>query len=340
MTTRPPDERVRSAATLRGLGFLERFALADACWSECAPDVQYMFFHLATRSSDRALSRRARRSAMRAALRWCRENPRLPPDATPSDVLWWYAYGATTPTELGLDTRAMRRDLARAARRHGPRDMIGFDPRRQAPPGTVCEPCDCGETEAAHGARCARCGAKVERLHRYQAWQAALVGAHIAEILGIDAGCTVADALRWRRRMQPYPDMRRRVTGAGWCAFYAVTHLVYVLDDYSLRRLDPGPLAAEIDLIHRACRHAIAGRDIEMLGESIDVLLALGETESGELITRARRRLLAAQNRDGSWGDRDDEPYTRFHKTWVALDGLTSYGRRQLARRRLPGSTS
>ena len=314
MRIRAPDEAVRRSAMLRGLSFLERFALQDDCWRGCAPDVNYMFFHLATRSDDRELSRRAR------------------------EALWWFGYGTCAPTALGLDTRAMRRDLARAVRGRTPRDFLGFDPRREAPPSTVCEPCECGE-HAGATANCPSCGAEIERLHRYQAWQGALVGAHIAETLGLDVGCTVHDALRWRARMQPYPDIRRRITEAGWYAFYAVTHVVYVLDDYSLRRLPPRPLAPEIDFVVRACRHAIADDDVEMLGESIDVLLAVGEDEMGDLVTRARRRLLATQNRNGSWGDRDDDPYTRFHKTWVALDGLTSYGRRELVRPRLPRAT-
>jgi len=339
MTIQAPDEAAVRSAMLRGLAFLERFALGDVCWRGCAPDVSYMFFHVATRSSDRAFASRARTIARGAARRWCRDYPRLPPDTPAEAVLWWFAYGTCAPTALGLDTRAMRRDLARAVRGCCPRDFLGFDPRREAPPSTVCEPCECG-APAVDAVKCPACGERIERLHPYQAWQGAMVGAHIAETIGLDIGCTVRDALRWRARMQPYPDVRRRITEAGWHAFYAVTHLVYVLDDYSLHLLLPGLLAPEIELVRAVCRHALADDDIEMLGESIDVLLAVGEDEAGELVSRARRRLLAAQNRNGSWGDRDDDPYTRFHKTWVALDGLTSYGDRKLVRPRLPRARS
>jgi hypothetical protein len=334
MATDGHDRQDRRAAMLRGLGFLERYALSDACWRLHAPDVTYLFFHLATRPDDRVVARRARTSALRVARRWCRENPRLPGGTSPGDALWWYGYGACAPTALGLDTRALRRDLARAARAHEPADFVCFDPRRGPPPHDHHEPCGCGAL--AKAARCPECGDAIERLHRYQTWQAALVGAHIAETLGVDIGCTVRDAARWRASMQPYPDLTRRVSDAGWHAFYAVTHLVYALCDYSLHRLSPGPLAAEIALVRQACRRATTDGDVEMMGESIDVLLAVGEDEQAEPIVRARQRLLAAQKRDGSWGDEDDEPYTRMHKTWVALDGLTSYRDRRLVRPRLP----
>ena len=69
---------------------------------------------------------------------------------------------------------------------------------------------------------------------------------------------------------------------------------------------------------------------------AIDALLALGEPDRDPLLVRARRKILATQNRDGSWGRRADEPYTRLHKTWVALDGLTRYGRREIVSPRLP----
>jgi hypothetical protein len=288
---------------LRGLAYLERFALSDACWTACAPDVSYMFFHLATRPNDAAVRDRSRAIALRAAARWCREERRVPKSVRAPDLLWWLAYGTYTPTKLGLDTRSFRRDLAAACKQYDAVDFFGFDPKR-GPPS--------------------------RKVQRYRAWQDVLVGAHIAEALDLDVGCTVPDAVGWRPAMQPYPGAERGLRWNVWCAFYAVTHLVYVLDDYSRFRLPLRALAPERELVRAVCRRGIDRGDVEIMGESVDVLLAVGDTENDPLVVEARRRILALQNSNGSWGAPGDEAYTRMHKTWVALDGLTRYDTREL----------
>jgi hypothetical protein len=290
---------------LRGLAFLSDFALEGDCWSRCAPDVAYMFHHLATRSRQGDFTRRARALARRAASRWLEGHPRLPARTAVDDAIYGYAYGACTAKLVGLDTRALCRDLAARGRTIGAREMLGFDPERQAPPS-------------------------------FELWQYAMVGTHIAESAGMRLRWSVRDLAAWRSAMQPYPRPRRRLTRATESAFYAVTHLVYVLNDYNLYALPRGRFEAEAQLLRAVCAIGIDLDDVEAMGEAVDALLALGEPERDPLIARARQRILALQNRDGSWGSRADKPYTRLHKTWVALDGLTRYGRREIVRPRLP----
>jgi hypothetical protein len=290
---------------LRALAFLSDYALGGACWSECAADVAYMFFHLATRSRQGEFTRKARTHAGRAAQRWLDEHARLPPRASVDEVIFGYAYGACTATELGLDTRALRRDLSAWARKASPRSLFGFDPRRQAPPDS-------------------------------DTWQFAMVGTHIAEGAGMRLPWSVREVAGWRRVMLPYPRPRKKLTAAGWSVFYAVTHLVYVLNDYNLRELPRARFLPEVEFLRAACEVAIGDDDVEGIGEALDALLALGEPERDPLLVRARGHILATQNRDGSWGRRGDEPYTRLHKTWVALDGLTRYPRRKVVSPRLP----
>lgn len=290
---------------LRGLEFLERYGQSDTCWKRCAPDVVYMFFHLSTRPVQGELTRRARLLSMKTARRWMRENRRLPESTLPEEALWWHAYGAATAKSVGLDTRPLVKDLTRAVTPRWPRLIFGFDPRRQPPPSRM-------------------------------AWQNALVGAHIAEGAGVPFPSSVRDAVQWRDAMLPYPRPRRSLSWPGWCAFYAVTHLVYVLNDYNRHTLSPRGLEAEVAFVREACRVGLEQDDVEALGEAVDVLLALGTPENDPLVMQAQRAMLLLQNRGGSWGDREDEPYTRFHKTWVALDGLTRYGARRTVRARIP----
>jgi hypothetical protein len=264
-----------------------------------------MFFHLATRPRPGELTRQAHRLSKHSARRWLSAHPRLPAATSAEDVVFRYAYGAYTTMRVGLDTKALCRDLAAEARTLGWRKLFGFDPKREPPPNA-------------------------------DLWQYAMVGAHIAEGAGMRPGSSAREIAAWRRVMQPYPRPRaRRLTAAAWSAFYAVTHLVYVLNDYSLYQLPRERFLPEAEFLRAACEAATADDDVEGIGESVDALLSLGDSERDPLIVRARRKILALQKRDGSWGSRSDEPYTRLHKTWVALDGLTRYGRRETIRPRL-----
>jgi hypothetical protein len=301
-------DRDRKAAMLRGLAFLSVYALRDTCWSECAAEVVYMFHHLATRSRQGDFTRRARALSKGSAVRWLEGHPRLPDATSVEDVIFRYAYGAYTTTRVGLDSRRLRRDLTAEARTLKRREVFGFDPKREPPP-TLDD------------------------------WQYAMVAAHIAEGVGMRLGCSVRDIAAWRRVMQPYPRPRvSKPDSKGWSAFFAVTHLVYVLNDYNLYLLPREPFLPEIELLRASCEIGMTDDDVEGIGEAIDALLALGEAHDDPLLVRARSKVLSMQNRDGSWGRRADEPYTRLHKTWVALDGLTRYGRRPLVRPRLPQS--
>jgi hypothetical protein len=292
---------------LRGLAFLGRYGHTSECWDECAPDVVYMFFHLATRPRPSDFTRRARILSRRAALRWAHEHPRLPARAPAEDVVFGYAYGAYTAHRVGLDVRQLRRDLVAVAPAIAARPLLGFDPQRERPSSA-------------------------------SDWQYAMVGTHIAEGIGMRLRWSLRDLVRWRHAMQPYPRPRRGqgLGSRGWSAFYAVTHLVYVLNDYSLRLLPRARFEPEIDVLRAGAEAGIAEGDVEAVGEAVDALLSLGHTEQDDVVVRGRAAILERQNRDGSWGAREDTPYTRFHKTWVALDGLTSYGRRPMVRKGLP----
>ncbi len=319
-------------AARKGLSFLGRYALDGPCWESNAPDVQYLLYHQATRPKDLRLRRQARALAMRAAHRWLRERPHVPTGTPAPALLWWYAYGTFTPTRLGLNTKTLRRELSICARRFGARDFLGFDPRAEPPPSTLYAQCSCGTSNGLN-ACCPACGDRMGRIDRYQAWEQALVGAHIAEELGLNIGCTVADVARWRAAMLPYPRPQRGLTRLARHAVYAATHLVFVLNGYGLLRLPAEHFGAEAELMRLAGARAVASKDVELLGETIEVLTALGLNTNDPLLIAGRSTLLASQRHDGSWGSTTDLSYTRMHKTWVAIDALTTTGTRRLVRR-------
>jgi hypothetical protein len=56
--------------------------------------------------------------------------------------------------------------------------------------------------------------------------------------------------------------------------------------------------------------------------------LCVGYISGEKLIREGTRFLLAHQNRDGSWGDVDDDVYNRYHSTETAVKGLCDYAAR------------
>ncbi|MBD0324946.1 MAG: hypothetical protein ICV68_00860, partial [Pyrinomonadaceae bacterium] len=107
---------------------------------------------------------------------------------------------------------------------------------------------------------------------------------------------------------------------------YAITHVVYTLNDYSVYRLSPRWLPEEYKYLKAGLGRALAMDDPEMLGEIMDSLRAFGMTSRHPLIREGMEYLMARQNDDGSWGDMETENiYQRYHPTWTAMDGLREY---------------
>lgn len=108
-------------------------------------------------------------------------------------------------------------------------------------------------------------------------------------------------------------------------AIYAVTHVVYTLNDYGTYKLSPRWLAQEFAFLKANVEVMCAGEDAEVSGELLDSLRAFGLRVTHPLIARGTDYLLANQNDDGSWGDMDENFRVRCHTTWTAIDGLRAY---------------
>ena len=109
-------------------------------------------------------------------------------------------------------------------------------------------------------------------------------------------------------------------------AIYAVTHIVYTLNDYGTYRLRPGWLPQEFAFLKANVTSACKRNDPEILGELLDSLKAFGLRANHPLIIRGTKYLLEEQNEDGSWGDTHEKNIrTRCHTTWTAIDGLRTY---------------
>jgi hypothetical protein len=148
----------------------------------------------------------------------------------------------------------------------------------------------------------------------------------MGERYGCKLGASYADVIGWLPSMRPYPEYEGDHTGDfGW-AVYAVTHVVYTLNDYCRYLLAPRWLPQEFAFLKRSCAQAIVLDDPDMTGEFLDSLRSFGLAESHTLIAKGIDYLLSSQNPDGSWGDLTaDGIYERYHPTWTAIDGLREY---------------
>ena len=86
-------------------------------------------------------------------------------------------------------------------------------------------------------------------------------------------GAPHAEVLKWRASLLPY---RGRMGGANpdfYWTLYAVTRVVYTLNDYGRRRPSPRLPPEEFEFQRQNLDEAMALRDAEMMGEFPDTLI-------------------------------------------------------------------
>jgi hypothetical protein len=317
------EERAR--AVRRGLEFIYEVARDEGGFAAYGHDLINCFYFISDTSRDDSLRRAARRMGRERAGVWRRDFSRLLGKAD-AETVSVYVHGSYAADRLGLRDPALKEQLGRAARRVTAQDYFWFDPVNEPPPSTVTERCRCGLLNERGRKACAGCRRALTFISRYRLWYDALVGAYNCERVGVRVGARFTDVLKWLPVMRPY---RGREGGANpdfYDSLYAVTHVVYTLNDYSRYRLSPRWLAAEYEFLKRNLHEAVETKDADMMGEFLDSLRAFGLEDTHPLIRTGMEFLLSGQNADGSWGDpRAKDIYHRYHPTWTAVDGLRDY---------------
>jgi hypothetical protein len=282
------------------------------------------FALVAATSRDASLRQLARSRAESLALRWNRAHPLLPSDAS-ADLFRNFIFVCYALSRLGLRDVARTAQMSTAAKLFSARDLLGFDPISEPPPDDLSYRCVCGLKNLRGRTFCRQCRKRLHIQTRYRVWMEALANTYVGERCGILFGARHADLLKWLPVMRPYPadDEDEEVVRD---ALFAVTHLVYTLNDYNTHRLSPRSLPQEFSYLKANVEAACVNHDPELLGELLDSLKAFGLRASHPLIKRGTEYLLANQNEDGSWGETDEEDIrTRCHTTWTATDGLRTH---------------
>ena len=309
----------------RGLDFIYRFASTTDCFDSYGCLLICCFALVGASSRDARLRQLARSRAQKLAQRWGRAHPLVPPDAS-LELLLDFVLVRYALNRIGLRDVALNAQIRTAAKRFSAQDLLGFNPVSEPPANDLPYPCDCGLKNQRGRKFCKQCRRRLEIQSRYRVWMGALASTYVSGRCGILFGARYLDVLKWLPTMRPYPVGADENVEFLRDAVYAVTHIVYTLNDYGTYRLRPGWLPQEFAFLKANVASACERKDAEVLGELLDSLKAFGLRASHPLIMRGTRYLLAEQNEDGSWGDADEETIrTRCHTTWTAIDGLRTY---------------
>ena len=319
-------EADRSRAVIRGLNFIYRTALDRKNFSQYGPDYVWCFYTLSTAVKDPGVRQLARRMGLERARLWRREHSSVPSDADATTIAD-LAYGNDAAESLGLRDDRLREQLKRAASFFKARDYLLFDPLTEPPPSDVPDECKrCGANNVRGAKVCFVCKKPLTMRTRYDVWYDALITTYVGDRSGITLGAHYVDVLKWLPSMRPYRPMRGSNDDEFYDAVYAVTHIVYTLNNYSQYKLSPRLLPQEFAFLKANLKEAIAQKDDDMLGEFMDTLRAFGLTSNDTLIRNGMEFYLTHQHADGSWGDMHEKDiYMRYHPTWNAVAGLSEY---------------
>jgi hypothetical protein len=324
MANAAEEVRVRDAAIERGLEFIYRFGQKQKCFANYGSFLICCFALVAATSRNPKLRSLGRDRAKQLLRRWSLMHPFLPAAAS-SDLLLEFVLINYAQRRIGLSDSAGATAIRLAARNFSASDLLGFDPAKEPPPNDLPYPCDCSFQNSCGRKACKQCKRRLRIRSRYKVWMEALANTYVAERSGVHFGASHADVLKWMPVIRPYPtdDDDEEVLRD---AIYAVTHIVYTLNDYGTYRLSRRWLPREFAFLKANVPSACTRKDPEVLGELLDSLKAFGLSVNHPLIRRGTKYLLAEQNKDGSWGDPGEKNIrTRCHTTWTAIDGLRDY---------------
>ncbi|HEX8889823.1 MAG TPA: hypothetical protein VF779_11760 [Pyrinomonadaceae bacterium] len=321
-------EQDRERAIMRGLQFIYRTALVRKNFEDYGHDYLWCFYTLSTAVKDERVRREAHRMGLERAHEWRREHHSVPLSAD-ATLISELVFGNDAAESLGLKDEKFKEELKQIAPRFKARSYLLFDPLTEPPPEDVPDMCDyCGaETNSRGSLVCHVCKHRLKMRTRYDVWYDALITTYTGDRTGIPLGAHYVDVLKWLPTLRPY-HAKPSAKGVGefYDIVYAITHIVYTLNNYSQYRLSPQLLPQEFEFLKANLREAIREKDTDMLGEFMDTLRAFGLTTNDSLIRRGMEFYLTHQNADGSWGKRREKDiYLRYHPTWNAIAGLSEY---------------
>ena len=323
----PYTQRDRNEAVERGLEFIGEAAGSKETFCSHGTDLLWCFYTISTTAKNERIRALAARIGRERAGQWKREQNQIP--IYDPDKLKDFVFGVDVSERLlGVHDQALANHLQKVTSCFSAADFLEFDPLVEGPPNDLPEKCEqCNRRNSRGATECNSCRAPLTFYSPYELWQDALVATYTGETYGVKLGASYADVIRWISIMRPYPTpaQLRKDEDSFHYVTYAITHLIYTLNNYGRYRLSPDWLPQEFNYLSFNLMQAIEFKNGEILGEFLDTLRAFGRDEHDTSIRAAVEYLLSSQNDDGSWGNMKDDIYDRYHTTWTAVDGLREY---------------
>ncbi len=287
----------RDKAVDSGIRFLESVASDPRYAAGNSEDLLWCFYTMSVAAGNPGVRKTTGVIARKLALDWQRLHTSLPPHATPDDLVN-YATAVYAANQLGIATPGLREQMRAAAATFSVQDFFGFNPK---------------------------VGPPTAGRSRYDAWCDALITAQAGALIGITFGAQYSEVIQWLPAMRPYPS-HAIGNHAFYAAVYAVTHVIYTMNNYSVFAVDRSCLEPEWEYLKANLQETIRIEDPETTGEFLDSLRAFGLTNRNSIIQSGVSYVLSKQNPDGSWGNpKDPDIYNRYHSTWTAINGLMEY---------------
>ena len=285
-----PVLKIRLGAVKRALRLLYKLSKHKSTFTQYAGHLLLAFYFIGSTTADPAISRQALSMGRERARQWNKHHRRSRQALDKRTVLP-EVFASYAAHQLGLRQDRYRQQLQSVIDEFTFRELLGFDPS----PGTA-------------------------RL-RHEEWYCALIATYFCERHGIRLGASHLDVLRLLPGLRPYPRPGSRNYRD---CIYAITHVVYTLNDYNRVPLSPRWLPLELQFLEASMKWALDKGEADTIGEIIDSLAAFGLADTHPLMLKGRTFLVEHQRRDGGWGDEHDE-YGRFHTVWTGIDGLRDY---------------
>jgi hypothetical protein len=316
----------RQRSILRGLEFIYASASTPKHFEDNGDDFLWCFYSLSAAAKDPELKRRAWVMGQERAHEWRRTNAHVPANAD-ADVIGGLAFGSLSATLLDVPDDNLKAELVAVAHRFKPEDYLQFDPAKEPPPSDIPRNCKKCKSSNPRGTKvCRKCGSQLRMNSPYDILCEALISGYTTNQYGVWLGGSYEDIAQWIPKMRPYPKPADKNFRNSHDAAYAITHIVYTLNDYTLYRLKPEWLPEEYEYLKANLKANIAENDPETLGEFIDTLKSFGVDERDPDMRTGVEFLLAHQNSDGSWGNmKEGDSYVRYHTTWTAMNGVMEY---------------
>ena len=322
-----PQNSSKAKAVERGLRFIYKTSQNKKAFSDFGQDYLWCFYTISASTADPKLKKLAWTMGQNCARRWRRKNPRLPERFTAGSISYW-VFADYSATLLGIPGIGnIKESLKNAAVRFRPEDFLGFNPTAGPIPKDLPKLCPKDKSRNARGATvCSKCATELRFEDPYDLLCDAIITTYSGERYGVILGARLADVTQHIPSLRPYRGPHSKQDDGFSSITYAVTHIVYALNDYGIYRLRPEWLPSEYSFLRDHILENIETGDVETLGEFMDTLKSFGLTDKDQLIRNSEQFLLRHQNPDGSWGDpKESDIYIRYHSTWTVVGGLMDF---------------